>query len=102
VFATDTHFAYGKMNIMAVIKVISTNTMSIAASMLFCNPNCSGVKAKLNTKFNKKGKSTQKDILPLKKRNATYPKEIAIATYNTVQTGPKSQLGGAHEGFIKV
>jgi hypothetical protein len=30
----------------------------------------------------------------------TFPKEIKIKTYNTVQTGPKSHDGGDQEGLI--
>ena len=32
----------------------------------------------------------------------TAPKEIAIRIYRIVQTGPKTQLGGAHFGFFNV
>jgi hypothetical protein len=29
------------------------------------------------------------------------PKVTAMIAYNTIHTGPKSQLGGAQEGLIK-
>jgi hypothetical protein len=32
----------------------------------------------------------------------TFPNEMAINMYSTVQTGPKSQDGGAHDGLIMV
>jgi hypothetical protein len=55
----------------------------------------------LKSKFNKKGKATIKGICPSEKVQKTFPKEIAIKMYRIVQTGPKSQLGGAHEGFFR-
>ena len=32
----------------------------------------------------------------------TFPNEKAISTYSTVHAGPKSQAGGAQNGFIRV
>lgn len=46
-----------------------------------------------------KGKTTIKGICLLKNLLKTTPNEIAIIIYKTLQTGPKSQEGGAHVGF---
>ncbi len=72
--AKHTHAKYGKFqNVMAracgyiAIKahtsVISTNSMSTAANMLFFKPNCSGVKAILKMMFNIKGNATINGIV---------------------------------------
>jgi hypothetical protein len=60
------------------------------------------VKAKLKTKFKIKGSKTINGINTFEYLYATYPKEIAIIAYRTLQTGPNSQAGGAHSGLIRV
>ena len=90
------------MAIMSQTRVAKTSRISIAAKKLFFNPNCKGVKAKLKIRLRIKGKTTIKAIsffIPI--RN-TFPKDIAIKIYRNVQTGPKSQLGGAHKGLTSV
>jgi hypothetical protein len=62
-------------------------------------PNWSQVKSALKIIFKRNGKSTTNGICLLKNILITEPKEIAIIMYNTVHTGPKIQLGGAHVGF---
>jgi hypothetical protein len=39
---------------------------------------------------------------PLYAKKKTRKNDIAIITYNTLHTGPKTQLGGANEGFLSV
>lgn len=90
------------MTTPAQIMVPRTSEISIAASKLFCNSNCRGVKAKLKTKFKMNGNNTKNGIPPLKYLYATYPKDIAIIKYKTLHTGPKSHEGGAHSGLINV
>jgi hypothetical protein len=83
-------------------KVPSMSSISIAANRLFCSPNCRGVKAKLKSRFRIKGNKTQNGMTPFMYEYTTYPKEMKISTYNTLHTGPNSQLGGAHSGLIRV
>lgn len=77
-----------------------TNKISIEANKLFFKPNCKNVKAALKIKFKMKGKATIAGISFLITLKKTDPKEIKIITYKKVQTGPKSQLGGAQLGLI--
>ena len=53
-------------------------------------------------RFSKNGKVTIKGICFWTNIKNTFPKDIAINIYRTVQTGPKSHDGGAHDGLIIV
>lgn len=89
-------------NIIISIHIIvpSTNSMSILANILFLNPNCIGVNARLNSRFNMKGRHIKMGIFPLIVLRNIYPNDIAISMYSTVQAGPNNQEGGAHLGFL--
>ncbi len=76
--------------------------ISIEARRLFCRPNWMGEKRKLKIRFRINGKATMKGISLWTNMRNTFPNEIAINIYSTVQTGPKSQDGGAHDGLIIV
>lgn len=65
-------------------------------------PNCSGVNEKLKMRLRINGRATVNRIFFFQAMYKTLPNESAIMIYNTVQTGPKTQLGGAHEGFKSV
>lgn len=47
-----------------------------------------------------KGSITKNGICFLKYIIKTFPKEIKISIYKKVQTGPKIQAGGDHDGLI--
>jgi hypothetical protein len=83
------------------MRVPKISKISIEAKRLFFRPNCIGVKAKLKIKFKMKGNKTINGIFPFEKSTPTYIKVTAIIVYRIDQTGPNSQLGGAHVGLIK-
>jgi len=99
-FAYTIHCAYGYIAIINQIIVPSTSKISIAAKILLCRPNCSGVKARLNIILSMNGNTTMKDILDLKNNHPTYPNVIAMIIYKILHTGPNNHDGGAHDGFI--
>ena len=74
--------------------------ISIAASKLFFNPNCKGVKVKLKIRLRIKGKTTKKGTSFFQPINNTFPNEMAIMIYRNVHTGPNNHEGGDHEGLI--
>lgn len=90
------------MTVIAQIKVERMRRMSIEASRLFCRPNWIGEKRKLKIRFRRNGNATMKGICLWTNIRNTFPNEMAINIYSTVQTGPKSQDGGAHDGLIIV
>ena len=59
-------------------------------------------KRKIKKQVKDKREQTEKGITPLKYRYPTYPKEMAMIAYSTLQTGPNNQEGGAHSGLISV
>lgn len=90
----------GQIATKAHINVARIRTISIAAKILFLRPNCNGVKAKLKTKFITNGKATAHGSFRMSALKNTTPKVTNIIVYRTAQTGPKIQLGGAHDGLI--
>lgn len=73
------HFICGYIAIIAHIKVMSINDMSMAASMLFFRPNCIGVNIRLKIIFNIKGRAIINDICFWTNAIKTFPNDIAMS-----------------------
>jgi len=59
-----------------------------------------GEKARLKIRLRIKGRTTIKGISFRHAIKNTFPYDIIINKYKNVQAGPKTQEGGAHDGFI--
>jgi len=72
------YLAYGKIAIIAQIRVTSTSKISTVAKRLLFKPNWRGVNAKLKIKLSTKGSATINAISFLHAKKKTFPKEKAI------------------------
>lgn len=86
------------INIHMIVARVSN--MSMLANILFFNPNWSGVKAKLNTRFNMNGRHINIEIFPFIVLTIIYPNDMAISIYKIVHAGPNNHEGGDHFGFL--
>jgi hypothetical protein len=59
-----------------------------------------GENARLKIRLRIKGRTTINGISFRHAIKNTFPYDTAIRIYKNVQAGPKTQEGGAHEGFI--
>lgn len=79
----------------------SSTTITASAGPGACRPKKTGVQAALTSNCQPQSRMARQAQLSATARRHTRQAATAIIAYNTVQTGPNSQLGGVPGGWCK-